>query len=97
MLDRTAALGEGRAKLNKGVKSLWISHGTEDKGTSCEASKKWFNEQTQVQDKELKIYESWYHQLHADLPDNRGEFAKDVGDWILARSGAEESQPQSKL
>jgi acylglycerol lipase len=85
MLDRTAALNEGRAKLNPGVKSLWQGHGTADKGTSYKASKKWFDDQFQVQDKEFKTYDGWYHQLHADLPKDREIFAKDVGDWILAR------------
>ena len=87
LLDRTAALNEGKVKLNEGVKSLWIGHGTQDKGTSYEASKKWFDEQDTVHDKEFKTYEGWSHQLHADLPDNREVFAKDVGDWILARTG----------
>jgi len=87
MLDRTALLGEGKTVLNKGVKSIWLGHGNVDYGTSYEASKKWFEEQKGVQDKEFKTYEGFYHQLHADRPDNRGVFAKDVGDWILARSG----------
>ncbi|QSZ34734.1 hypothetical protein DSL72_007589 [Monilinia vaccinii-corymbosi] len=85
MLDRTAALNKGKAKLNPGVKSLWLGHGTEDKGTSFEGSEKWFNQQTELKDKEFKRYEGWYHQLHADLPTDRDIFAKDVGDWILAR------------
>ncbi|KAL3419555.1 monoglyceride lipase [Phlyctema vagabunda] len=85
MLERTSLLGGGKTKLNPGVQSIWISHGTVDLGTSCDASKKWFAEQTLVKDKELKIYEGWSHQLHADLPETRPVFAKDVGDWILAR------------
>lgn len=99
MLDRTTLIGSGKTKLNPGVKSLWLGHGTEDKGTSFPASEKWFNEQTAVKDKEFKRYEGWYHQLHADLPDTREIFAKDVGDWILARcDGRKDSTAgQSKL
>jgi acylglycerol lipase len=89
MLDRTIALNEGKAKLNKGVKSLWLGHGTDDKGTSYPGSKKWFERQTELEDKEFKTYEGWYHMLHCDLPDDRSIFAKDVGDWILARLGPE--------
>jgi acylglycerol lipase len=85
MLDRTAALNTGAARLNPDIKSLWLGHGTKDKGTSYEESKKWFDRQNQVEDKEFKSYEGWYHQLHADLPEDRPIFAKDVGDWILAR------------
>ena len=94
-LDRSAALHNGETKLNKGVRSLWISHGTEDKGASFDASKKWFEEQTQVKDKEFKVYDGWYHQLHADLPEDRPIFAKDVGDWIIARLGPEEPRQLS--
>lgn len=87
MLDRTAALNTGKAKPNKGIRAVWLGHGTADLGTSYEASKKWFGEQTAVADKEFKTYDGWSHQLHADLADNRGVFSKDVGDWILARLG----------
>lgn len=97
MLDRTAALNQGKTKLNKGVRSIWLGHGTKDMGTSYPASKKWIEEQD-IGDKEFKSYEGWYHQLHADLPDNRDVFAKDVGDWILARIDPEEGEaPASKL
>lgn len=88
MLDRSAELNSGKAKLNKGIKSLWLSHGTADLGTSYQASKHWFETETKdIQDKEFKTYEGWYHQLHADLAADRPVFAKDVGDWILARIG----------
>ncbi|KAH8665100.1 lysophospholipase-like protein [Tricladium varicosporioides] len=98
MLERTDMLDHGKAKLNKGVRSIWLGHGTNDKGTSYDGSKRWFERQTEVQDKEFKTYEGWYHQLHADLPEDRPIFAKDVGDWILARCGNEDSRPiDSKL
>lgn len=89
MLDRTNHLNSGDARLNEGVRSLWLGHGTKDQGTSYEESKKWIERQTQLQDKEFKTYEGWWHQLHADLPETRPVFAKDVGDWILARLGPE--------
>lgn len=85
MLDRTALMGGGKTMLSKSVTSIWLGHGTEDKGTCYHASKKWFDEQAGVEDKEFKTYEGWSHQLHADRPDNRAVFAKDVGDYILAR------------
>ncbi|CAG8978532.1 hypothetical protein HYALB_00010076 [Hymenoscyphus albidus] len=99
MLDRTAALSQGKTTLNKGVRSLWLGHGTKDMGTCYEASRKWFEQQRDVEDKEFKSYEGWYHQLHADLPDNRDVFAKDVGDWVLARVGEGDVgvKPSSKL
>jgi acylglycerol lipase len=96
LLDRTARLGGGDAKLSKGVRAVWLGCGTEDKGVSYDACKKWFGEQTQLQDKEFKSYDGWSHQLHADLADNRDVFSKDVADFILARCGEERGEA-SKL
>jgi acylglycerol lipase len=88
LLDRTDALAKGLVRPPAGgaVRSLWIGHGTQDKTTWFEASKKYFDECTgEIADKEFKAYEGWYHQLHADGPDSE-QFYKDVGDWVLARS-----------
>lgn len=97
LLDRTARLGSGEAKLNKGVRAVWLGCGTEDKGVSYDACKKWFDEQTQLKDKEFKTYEGWYHQLHADSPDNRDVFLKDVADFVLARCDEGKPGDGSKL
>lgn len=91
MLDRGANLVDGKTKMNKGVKALWHAHGTADKVTSYPAGKKWFEQQTQLEDKTFKSYEGDYHQLHADLTETRVVFYKDVGDWILSKTGAKES------
>jgi len=96
MLDRSAALSGGKRILNKGVKSLWVGHGTNDKGTSWEASKKWVEQQKEVEDKTFRSYEGAYHQLHADTKEVAELLAKEVGDWILARSGVE-GKKESKL
>jgi acylglycerol lipase len=88
LLDRTDALAKGLVRPQAGgaVRSLWIGHGTQDKTTWFEASKKYFDECTgEIADKEFKAYEGWYHQLHADGPDSE-QFYQDVGDWVLARS-----------
>lgn len=86
LLDRTDALATGKVRPNGGaVKSLWLGHGTQDKTTWFEASKKYFEECCgEIPDKEFKAYEGWYHQLHADGEVSE-EFYKDVGDWILKR------------
>ncbi|KAL2262741.1 hypothetical protein VTK26DRAFT_226 [Humicola hyalothermophila] len=97
VLDRTNALAKGEARPLPGgaLRSLWIGHGTQDKTTWFEASKKYFDEYTgEVPDKEFKPYEGGYHQLHADGPPSE-QFYRDVGDWILAR--CEESSPDAKL
>lgn len=96
LLDRTEALAKGLVRPRPGgaVRALWIGHGTQDKTTWFEASKKYFDQYAgEVADKEFKAYEGWYHQLHADGPESV-QFYKDVGDWILARS---EEKPEAKL
>lgn len=85
MLNRTSALGDGTVKTSSSVQRLWLGHGTADQGTSYEASKNWFDKHGQLPNWTFKTYEGWSHQLHADLPETRPIFAKDVGDWILAQ------------
>lgn len=89
LLDRTAALNEGKTVLSAKVTSLWIGHGDLDVTTSYPESKKWFERQTQVTDKTFKTYEGWLHQLHAEV--GREEFYADVRDWILNRCDGKEA------
>lgn len=96
LLDRTNALAKGEVRPLPGgaMRSLWVGHGTQDKTTWFEASKRYFDECTgEVADKEFRAYEGWYHQLHADGPQSE-EFYRDVGDWILQRC---EERPEAKL
>lgn len=99
MIDRTAALSSGAVRPKGGVvRSLWVGHGTMDKATSFEASKRYVESFAgEVEDRQFKAYEGWYHQLHNDGPCSE-EFFKDVADWILERCGPEEaSKGDSKL
>lgn len=93
LLERAADL----AKLSHGHKvagltakvpcPVWMSHGTGDRVLSPQASKRLFDAlEAPDGDKEFKSYPDGYHKLHAE-PDGMGEqFAKDVGDWILAHA-----------
>jgi acylglycerol lipase len=97
LLDRTAALAKGEVRPQPGgaLRALWVGHGTHDKTTWFDASKKYFDECTgEVPDRQFRAYEGWYHQLHADGPQSE-EFYRDVGDWILARCEAD--KPEAKL
>ncbi|KAA8650287.1 hypothetical protein EYZ11_001331 [Aspergillus tanneri] len=86
MLDRAADLTSGKLKLNDGIRSVYVVHGTNDKVTSYNTSKRWYDSQTgKVADRNFKSYEGWSHLLHADLPENRQLFADDIAQWILAR------------
>jgi acylglycerol lipase len=87
MMTRAADIDSGKYALNEGtVKSILVAHGSGDQITSYDASKKWFERQMGVEDKELKTYDGWSHILHADLPDNKEVFPNDLADWILKRS-----------
>ncbi|KAL5330652.1 hypothetical protein ACEPPN_000171 [Leptodophora sp. 'Broadleaf-Isolate-01'] len=91
MLRRGADLQSGNLVLNDGVKALLLSYGTGDQLTSCDASREWFErEGRKVKDSRFKAYEGWSHQLHIDTPEHRPIYAKDVGDWILARVGSKQ-------
>ena len=69
---------------------MTLYHGTGDQVTSFDASKHWIERQEDILDKTFKLFEGGSHGLHCDLPDNRSVFAKEVGDWILARSDRKE-------
>lgn len=92
MLDRSLALTGGKVRMRGGrVQALWVGHGDEDLGTSCEATKRWFESCTgEVADKLMKVYEGWYHQLHAEP--GREEFYEDVAGWILERAGGDQAR-----
>ena len=92
LLDRAFALEKGDMRLNDNVRALWIAHGTADACTSFLGSKKFFEGQTHIADKTFKGYDGWSHMLHADLPETRAVFAKDLGDWILEHVGGNEAR-----
>ncbi|KAF3910101.1 hypothetical protein AA313_de0203176 [Arthrobotrys entomopaga] len=86
MLERGARLltAEFVKKFDK-KKPVLLLHGTSDKVTDFESSKKFFA-LLEAEDKEFKELDGWYHKLHADLPENRHEFSTYVADWILKRT-----------
>ncbi|KAF2093655.1 alpha/beta-hydrolase [Rhizodiscina lignyota] len=102
MLDRAADLESGKVKVGKdagegGKTRIWISHGTQDKVCSFEATKNLYESlDPAIEDKEFKVYDGWYHMLHRDLPEDRVKYADDVAKWILARLGPG-TEPKSKL
>jgi acylglycerol lipase len=96
MLDRGAQLDGMQKPVVEGA-ALWVGHGSEDRVTSCEASKRFVGKADVSKGKELKVYEGCYHKLHAEPGEDKKKFASDVGDWILARSGEEEGARKAKL
>ncbi|TLD23979.1 hypothetical protein PspLS_06624 [Pyricularia sp. CBS 133598] len=88
LLDRTVALASGKTKLLPSVKAMWLGHGTDDKTCDHDASKKFFDEQTALQDKEFRSYAGWYHQMHTE-PD-REQFFQHVIEWVSKRVPAQD-------
>lgn len=89
MLDRAAELEEGRVILRDGVGEggktrLWVGHGSADAVCGYEACRKWY-ENAIIKDKEMRVYEGWYHKLHAEPGDDKVTFANDAANWVLDR------------
>ncbi|KHO00921.1 uncharacterized protein MAM_01699 [Metarhizium album ARSEF 1941] len=83
LLDRTALLSSGRVRLGKHVRSVLLTHGTEDRACSYDAAVRFLTQQDGVDDKTTKSYDGAYHQLHADHC--KDEFTNDVVEWVLER------------
>jgi acylglycerol lipase len=106
MLARAADLHAGSEALADGKGNgqqyrVWVGHGSKDRVTSHEASKR-FVERLRVTDKQFKSYDGWFHKLHAEPGEDKITFANDVADWILARSGwdpqrSEDAPAKSRL
>lgn len=85
MLDRGKGLRD-KSVVKRFPENLpvLVAHGTGDKVTDCEASRK-FVDMLEVKDKTFKAYDGWYHKLHAEPEEDRAMFANDVVEWIRAR------------
>lgn len=91
MLDRAAMLEDGRVVVREGAGEggktrLWVGHGTADGICDCEATRRMF-ERVEAEDRELRLYEGWFHQLHVEAGQDKVKYAEDVVKWILDRCG----------
>ncbi|KAK0820885.1 hypothetical protein LTR75_001204 [Friedmanniomyces endolithicus] len=89
MLDRAHELETGKVVLREGVGEggqtrLWVGHGTADQICEYQACRNWYGS-VDVKDKEMRVYEGWFHKLHAEPGDDKVRFAGDVSKWILER------------
>jgi len=73
MLDRALALERGNVRIPRDVRSVWISHGTEDGICEFKAARDLF-ERMEVEDKEFKAYQGWYHNCKLRNAIKPGEF-----------------------
>ncbi|KKA21385.1 Lysophospholipase [Rasamsonia emersonii CBS 393.64] len=94
LLDRAAWLEKlpasssspSYAAAEEAVPPIWIGHGTDDRITSFDATKR-FVDVLSARDKTFKVYEGAYHKLHAEPYNVKEQLVKDISDWILERSG----------
>lgn len=98
MLDRASELDEGKVVLGDGAGEggktrLWIGHGTADGVCDYNATRRWY-ERAKVEDKEMRVYEGWYHKLHSEPGSDKVSFAQDVAKWMLERCGGVQSAGQ---
>lgn len=63
---------------------VYLFHGTADRITSPEGSKKFF-EQLTTTDKTLNLYEGLYHETMNELPADRDKVLTDLRAWVLER------------
>ncbi len=63
---------------------VYLFHGTADRITSPEGSKKFFERLTTA-DKKLNLYEGLYHETMNELPADRKKVLTDLREWVLTR------------
>jgi lysophospholipase len=78
-------LSEGfYAQANQLTIPVYLFHGTADRITAPEGSRKFFERLTTA-DKKLNLYEGLYHETMNELPADRQKVLADLREWVLAR------------
>lgn len=88
----TALLGHTLFQLNQHFYAeahrlripVYLFHGTADRITSPEGSKKFFERLT-LDDKTLNLYEGLFHETMNELPTDRQKVLRDLAEWVLER------------
>ncbi|KAF2674556.1 alpha/beta-hydrolase [Microthyrium microscopicum] len=93
MLDRASALDTGKISIGRtageGRKTrIWLSHGNKDGVCDYTGTERVYKRLHAKDDKELKIYDGWFHKLHAEPSPDKETYADDVANWIFARCGS---------
>lgn len=93
MLDRATYLNELHKKKKQhhelvaaeNIPALWVGHGSEDRITWFDASKRLVESLDTVKDKTFKNYKDAYHKLMNESEGVGEEMTRDVTEWIKAR------------
>ncbi|XP_025106203.1 monoglyceride lipase-like isoform X5 [Pomacea canaliculata] len=75
------------SNMSRIVCPLLVMHGTADRLTTPEGSKK-LAKYAESKDKTLKIYEGYYHQLHYEPEEDGAGVRREIIEWISARCKA---------
>ncbi|KAJ5570054.1 uncharacterized protein N7459_009484 [Penicillium hispanicum] len=88
MLDRGAWLQRVTAADYRaaGLVPLWFAHGDTDRVTSCAATRRLAGVLRGAGDVTFVSYGGAYHVLHAELPEVKARFTRDLVGWVLARA-----------
>lgn len=80
MLGRAEELESGKVKVADQAARVWVGHGSEDRVTSFEASRRWLDGLEGVRDREFRVYEGWFHKRVSSpslvFPDRRCYFCR---------------------
>jgi len=95
-LDRAFGLDTGKILVPKGagkggVTRVWLSHGTGDGVCDYKGTERLYGTLDASDDKELKLYDGWYHKLHAEPSPDKETYVEDVSQWIFKRLDAGET------
>ena len=74
---------------------LLVQQGTADSVTSIVATEEMFGKLPPGDEREMKIWEGYYHELHNEPEALRNEAIKYVADWIVNR--CDSAAPRAKL
>jgi len=76
---------------------LLIQAGTDDKVTDFETTRELYAKLPAGNpDREFKVWDGYYHELHNEPEEQRNPAIKYIADWILARLG-DSTAPKAKL
>lgn len=76
---------------------LLVQHGTDDKVTSFEKTREFFEKLPPGnQDREFKVWDGYYHEPHNEPENERNKAIAYIAEWILARC-KDTSAPMAKL
>lgn len=79
------AVDRGNARAREFKLPVLIAHGKGDRIAAWEGSESFLNASAS-DDKTLKVYDGFYHELHNEVPEKREQFFADLIEWLNTRA-----------